>query len=54
MPRLLIDTLVKIVAKAGEPDGTSREMHVTTTAPLWNLGLETGDSVVMCCPDQGN
>ena len=42
---LLVDTLGQLAAWTGQPDGTKRRVHVSTSAPERHFTLETGEAV---------
>ena len=44
---LLVDTLGQLVARAGQPDGVKRRVHVTTSSPRRDFLLESGDTVTL-------
>jgi uncharacterized protein (TIGR03083 family) len=44
---LLIDTLGQVVARAAKPDGSTRQVHVSTTDPVRQFVLDIGESVTL-------
>jgi len=44
---LLIDTISQLTARAGQPDGTKRRVHVSADDPQRHFTLETGETVTL-------
>jgi hypothetical protein len=52
---LLVDTLDQLVARSGKPDGTKRQVQVSTSKPERHFTLEVGETVTLVAsePDEG-